>query len=180
MSLESFRCSICGEVHSELITDWGCRLPDDVYALSYLDRYKRSRYNDDFCTLASSGRFGVRKRYFLRGVLPVPFTEAEGYFGWGVWAEVGRRVHDLYVSNFHEDLVNDRVYMGVLANNLSVFPPIIGLAVEIRFQGPRDRPFFHLDETNSHVLTLEQRRGIDGKRHHDLLAELGAFQAADE
>ena len=38
-----YRCTHCGEWHDELLTDIGCGLPDAVFALGYLERYRRAR-----------------------------------------------------------------------------------------------------------------------------------------
>ncbi|WP_416136139.1 DUF2199 domain-containing protein [Aquabacterium sp. A7-Y] len=51
MSDPSFVCATCGQRHSGLPTDYGFRLPDQVHALSYIERYRRSRSNADLCTL---------------------------------------------------------------------------------------------------------------------------------
>ena len=66
-----FRCGTCGRVHPGLPTEWGFREPDEVFALSYIAKYLRTRINADLCTLDDS-------RYFLRGLLGLPFTEASG------------------------------------------------------------------------------------------------------
>ena len=47
----SFTCGTCGQEHPGLPTDYAFGLPDDIYSLQYLERYKRSRSNADLCTL---------------------------------------------------------------------------------------------------------------------------------
>mgnify|MGYP006146022345 CR=1 FL=1 len=88
-----FQCAHCGQWHDELLTDVACGLPDAVFELGYLERYRRARYNPDFCTLDET-------RHFIRCVLPVPFTHRDDYFGWGVWVEVDRATHELCLQLF--------------------------------------------------------------------------------
>src|SRR4051812_35024657 len=97
MASPSFFCANCGKEHPGLPTDWGFKLPDEVHSLSYVDRYVRSRHNADLCALDES-------RYFFRGLVPVPLSESTGHFNWGVWVEVRRDIHDIYLNGFNDDL----------------------------------------------------------------------------
>lgn len=54
MTDQSYVCSSCGKTHKGLPTDWGFRLPDQVFELSYLDKYRRTRSNADLCSLDES------------------------------------------------------------------------------------------------------------------------------
>ena len=92
---KGFKCGVCGQWHDHLMTDLACRLPDEVFALPYIERYQRARFNDDLCTLDG-------KRYFIRGILPVPFTYIDDFFAWGVWVEVAKKDHDAYASHFRK------------------------------------------------------------------------------
>jgi hypothetical protein len=108
MNQETFVCDTCGERHEGRPTDFGFRLPDEVHALSYLDRYSRSRHNTDLCTLDES-------RYFVRCVLHVPLLERPEEFGWGVWVEVSAADHDNYLEHFHDAAENAPRFRGALA-----------------------------------------------------------------
>lgn len=158
-----FRCASCGEWHDELLTDIACGLPDEVFALSYLQRYQRARYNQDFCTLDE-------KRHFIRCVLPVPFSYRDDFFGWGVWVEVGGKQHDAYLEYFDADGAGSApapTLQGVVANNLRGYRPTQGLAVRLEL-APDRRPLAYLLPASRHALALEQRRGMDAARHHAL------------
>ena len=172
MSDESFVCATCGQRHAGLPTDYGFRLPDEVHALSYVDQYSRSRSNADLCTLDES-------RYFLRGVIPVPFADSDEEFGWGVWVEVNKQHHDLYATRFREDLSSTPRFQGQLANDIPGYGGTTGLVVDIQLQSANDRPAFFLHETSSHALALEQRLGITRARHHDILEGVGFFKEND-
>ncbi|RZJ62542.1 MAG: DUF2199 domain-containing protein [Acidovorax sp.] len=161
-----FRCGSCGEWHDELATDIGCGLPDAVFELSYLERYRRARYNQDFCTLDG-------ERWFIRCVLPVSFTYRDGFFGWGVWVEVTQQQHDDYLVFFDESAGIPPVIQGTVANQLKGYRATQGLAVRLDMD-PDRRPLAYLLPASRHALALEQRKGMDADRHHALILPFGA------
>lgn len=159
---KGYRCACCGEWHDELLTDIACGLPDAVYELGYLERYRRARYNQDFCTLDET-------RHFIRCVLPVPFTHRDDYFGWGVWVEVDRATHDLCLRYFDAEGAPPAPLEGTLANDLKAYRKTAGLPVRIELSDEH-RPLVYLRPASRHALAQEQRRGIDAQRHHALAA----------
>jgi hypothetical protein len=168
--MTSFVCGTCSEEHEGLPFDYGFGLPDEVYALDYIQRYLRSRSNADVCTLDES-------RYFLRGVLPVPFTAKELTFGLGIWVEVPMSQHDLYVAGFHDDLSDNPAFVGHIANEIQGFGAL-NLPVEVRFRSGNDRPEFRFPPGADHLLAREQRLGITAQRHHEILEGFGYFTRA--
>ena len=159
-----FKCAHCGEWHNELLKDLGSHLPDEVWALSYVDRYLRTRHNDDLCTLDG-------KRYFLRCVLPVPLAYIDAEFCWGLWIEVSRKDHDRYIRTMQSGAGEGFTCDGVLANNLNGYAKLIGLAVVAEVKpNSRRRPLLRLSPASRHKLALEQRKGIDLQRHHEIVA----------
>lgn len=173
MNDQSFVCSTCGQRHPGLPTDYGFRLPDEVHALGYVNRYLRSRSNADLCTLDEG-------RYFLRGVLPIPLIEAKDDFCWGVWVEVDETTHDTYAHGFESDLSGQPGFPGRLANNLPGYGGTVGLAVDIRFQDEGTRPLLEFPPCSAHALAHEQHNGISNRRHHDLLESVGFFKKKDD
>jgi hypothetical protein len=168
MSNSSFTCATCGQVHPGLPSDYAFRQPDEVHALAYLERYARSRSNADLCTLDES-------RYFIRGIIPVPFTEQDDDFCWGIWAEVDKATHDHYVAGFNEDSILGSTARGTLANTIPGYSETNGLEVQIEFQDGSSRPKYLLLSNAAHALAHEQRGGISNKRHHDILEAVGHF-----
>lgn len=164
-------CADCGRPHTDLPTDWGFRLPDEVHALSYIQAYQRSRSNADLCCLDES-------RYFIRGVLDIPFVDREGGFAFGLWAEVSQDVHDAYVHDFNDNSVTPPS-QGRLANDVQIFPSLLGERVDIKFMGERSRPFLWFPETSVHPLAQLQRVGIDRQRHHAWLEQFGWFDSTE-
>lgn len=162
MSDPSFVCGTCGQEHAGLPLDFGFRLPDEVHGLGYLDRYLRSRSNADLCTLDEG-------RYFLRAVLPLALIESDEEFCWGVWVEVSRRCHDVYLSGFHSDLRKQRSLSGRLANSVPGYDGTLGLKVAVQFGDEGSRPCLSFPADVQHALAHEQRQGISHKRHHSIL-----------
>ena len=165
---ESFVCPQCGKTHEGLPTDWGFKKPDEIHALTYLEQYQSVRINDDLATLKES-------RHFLRGVLELTFTHQDGYFGWGIWVEVSKKHHDLYVKNFYNEASNVPRFKGSIANELSGYSSTVGLEVEVQLGNTKQRPTFFLLAKSSHLLAQDQRQGIGSSRHHQLLEACGHF-----
>jgi hypothetical protein len=172
MTESSYTCPECGESHDGLPTDWAFRLPDEVWALSYLDRYRRTRTNDDLCTLDD-------RRHFIRGLVQIPFSYVEGEFAWGVWVEVSAAVHDFYVDNYTNEFASGTRAQGRLANAIPGFDASFGLPVDIEFRNSSSRPLFTFPGSARHPLALDQRTGIDDLRHHRYLASCGYFDEGD-
>ena len=160
----SFICSICGEQHEGLATDWAYKLPDVVWAISAAERSTAAHFTDDLCQLGD--------RFFVRCVLPVRFLEAEGEFNWGAWAEVERSSFNRYLELFGKDGSGEPPHSGSLANALPAYAGSFGATVLVRFGDPTKRPTMHLTETDESLLAQEQRCGIDNARYHAVLDAL--------
>ncbi|MET0550661.1 MAG: DUF2199 domain-containing protein [Xanthomonas sp.] len=169
MTEHDFVCASCGQVHPGLPTDWAFGLPDEVFALPYLDRYRRVRSNTDLCTLDD-------RRFFIRGVLKIPFTYRDDAFAWGVWAEVSKEDHDLYVDHFSDAQVQGHRFSGVLANAIPCLNDAVGLPFSVELQDPRNRPAFAFPPSAEHALAMDQRTGIDEAQHHRILELCGHFK----
>ena len=133
-----------------------------MFALDYVQRYQRARYNQDFCTLDE-------KRHFIRCVLPVPFSYRDDFFGWGVWVEVGKKQHDAYLRYFEADSPDAAppAIEGTLANALRGYRNTQGLPLRLDAAHDR-RPLAWLPPASRHTLAREQRKGINAERHHAL------------
>jgi hypothetical protein len=164
---QTFTCGTCGQEHSGLPKDYAFGLPDEVFALDYLDRYQRSRSNADLCTLDE-------QRFFIRGVLPIPFTDSDEHFLWGLWAEVSRAQHDLYLAGFNDDLSDNSPFVARLANDIPGYG-CLGIEIHIQFRVGNDRPVFSVSDRLDHILAREHHVGISGARHHEILEQVGFF-----
>lgn len=172
MTDHSYVCSDCGEEHEGLPTDWGFKLPEKVFDLALLDKYQRTRTTADLCTLDES-------RFFIRGLLSIPFTYQEGHFSWGVWVEVDRQVHDFYLKNFNDDFALGTKAQGSLANVIPGFSELLGQSLEIEFQDSKTRPSFAFPRSSEHSMATDQREGIEFRRHHEFLELCGHFSESE-
>ncbi len=74
----------------------------------------------------------------------IPFTEQEGEFAWGVWAEVSKTVHHFYVAKYSNELAQGTRVTGALANTIPGFPEITGLALDIEQKSSNSRPYLRV------------------------------------
>jgi hypothetical protein len=137
-----------------------------------LDKYRRTRSNTDLCALDE-------QRFFIRGLLSIPFTHKEGEFAWGVWAEVSKSVHDFYVDNYSNELAQGTKVQGSLANIIPGSPQLTGLALDIEIRSAKSRPSFMFPSVADHELAIDQRDGIGHARHHQFLELCGHFDESD-
>ena len=158
---DHFICSICGERHEGLVTDWAYSLPDVVWEIPEAERAVRARFTNDLC------QFG--ERYFIRCVLGVPLNDSDGEFGWGAWSEVEWPVFERYLEMYEEDGAAEPVHRGTLANRLPAYEASLGKPVLIQFRDPTKRPSLSLPKDDESQLADEQRNGIDNARHHEII-----------
>ncbi len=154
-------CPQCGGTHVGLPTDYGWRLPDDVWALGEEARQAHLDWATDVCHHEG--------RWFLRGVLYVPFTFSDGRWGWGCWAEVQEStVHALWAL---EDRDGSHLppEPGTLACEIPCYPDSMGLPVRVQFGPGHLRPFFYCAEDQTHPLATDQRHGIDEAKYHAIV-----------
>jgi hypothetical protein len=161
-------CAHCGTTHEGLLTDSGFKLPDDVWSIPEPLRAARANFNTDLCKLDD--------RYFLRGILYVPFTERAGEFGWGVWSEVDETTFSRYVELYNVDASADEpLASGTLANALPCYRDAIAEPLSIRFGSSNARPeFFTLPESQT-SLARDRSNGMGEDRYHEILVALRAI-----
>jgi hypothetical protein len=140
-------------------------LPDDVWAIPEPDRSEAANFNNDLC------QFG--ERYFIRCVLEVPFNDAEGFFGWGAWAEVEWSVFQRYLELYEKDARPEPKHKGRLANSLRPYGDAVGKPLLIQFREAAKRPSLHLLAEDGSLLANEQREGISQRRYHEIVEQLG-------
>lgn len=161
---DRFLCSICGEEHVGLPTNYAYKLPDDVWAIPEPDRTARAKFTADLCKLG--------QRHFIRGVLWVPFSQQDGFFGWGAWTEVERPSFDRYLQLYSEDGSVEPPHAGILANALPITGSTLGTPVLVQFEDRASRPSICLKENDQSPLAVEQRNGITDVRYHEILNQI--------
>ena len=162
----TFRCSICGKDHEEPLTDQAFTLPDEVWAIPEEQRRAKAKWTEDLCQLDT--------RFFIRCVLPVPFTERPGHFGWGVWLEVDWATFKRYLDVYERDATEEPIAQGLLANEIPVYRNSRGLPATMRFGTASQRPTIRFSAEAQHQCADEQRAGINDRRYHEILEALTA------
>lgn len=158
---ETWHCRVCGTEHVGMPTDYGWMLPDEVWALGDEARKAHLEWSTDVCYYEG--------RWFLRGVLEVPFRFATGRWGWGCWAEVRQSDVERLWELGDEDGSDEPAKAGQLACAIPGHPDSVGLPVWVQF-GPADkRPLLHFPTDCQHPLAAAQRTGIDESAYHDIL-----------
>lgn len=143
---------------SELCRDIQMKLPDAIWMLDSIERYRRDAVTtDDFARMDG--------RCYVFGVIEVPLAYTEGSFTWGVWAEVDRSTHDAYLDAFQSEAADRLTGTGVLANEIPGYEDAEGARVEIAFSSER-RPIFTLERKTS--LGADQADGLSESDHRTL------------
>jgi hypothetical protein len=165
----SYVRSVCQRSHEGLPTDTGYTLPDDVWAITAEEREARAKWTTDLC------QFG--ERYFIRGVLFIPFTERSGAYGWGVWVEVKSPDFKHCVALYDKDGSQEPKVSGLLANRVPLHEESLGLPVLVQIGSSTQRPTITFPPEASHPFAVEQKEGIDETRFHAILVASGAIEA---
>ena len=160
----TFRCGICGKDHEEPLSDQAFTLPDEVWAIPEVERESKAKWTQDLCQYGN--------RYFIRCLLPIPFTEREGQFGRGVWLEVEWPTFKRYLEIYKEDATSEPPASGLLANEIPIYQNSLGLAATIRFGTASQRPTAWWSKEAGHACAVEQRTGIDSRRYHEIIDAL--------
>lgn len=103
----------------------------------------------------------------------MPFTERDGFFGWGTWVEVELPVYEQYYELYDEDGSSEPLKRGSLANDLPAYAEnTLGHPVLIQFRDATKRPSLHFSAADSSGLAVERREGMDGHRYHQICDQL--------
>ena len=109
------------------------------------------------------------ERWFLRGNLVVPVTDAEDDLVWGVWLAVSEGTFDRATELWqNEGRVREPPYPGWLATALPGYDrPTLGMLARLRHRPVGLRPLVVLHQSD-HPLAVEQREGITAARAEEL------------
>lgn len=154
-------CPQCGGTHTGLPTDYGWQLPDEVWALDEETRQKHLDWWTEACCHEG--------RWFIRGVLYVPFSFSDGRWGWGCWAEVPESVARTLWELKDADGSHLPPEPGTLACEIPTYPGAKGLPLRVQFGPGHQRPFFSVPADQDHPLATDQRAGIDVAKYHAIV-----------
>jgi hypothetical protein len=159
---QSWKCSVCGNPHSDLPLSFAADFPDMYAKLKREERDLRAVIGSDQCIVDE-------KWFFLRGCLEIPIVGQDEPFLWGLWASVRQEVYDEFADCWTQvgRENNHGPFKGRLANSLSVYPETLNLKLSILMQPIGVRPLFAIEEPE-HPLAAEQQLGITQARAMDL------------
>lgn len=158
-------CQCCGRAHDSLPLDVGFAKPGAYLALKTRQQRARCQLTADVCTIG-------KKRFFIRGCLPIPLHDTGSVFVWGLWAEVTPHVFDRYQHFSQRDGTDELPCPGALSvEHEPVLRGMDRLPVLIKFGAAGQRPTFVLEPSN-HWLCRDQQSGITLHRLHEILHAL--------
>jgi hypothetical protein len=142
--------------HAEAPDAWTPELVED----------ERSGLTADQCVIRG-------ERWFVRGRLVLPVTDADEDFTWGVWVEVSEgsfeRMGELWEN---EHRVREPPYPGWLANALPVYAqPTLGMLARLLTQPVGTAPLVQVS-ADEHPLFAEHTGGITSARVAEIAAAL--------
>lgn len=158
-------CQCCGQAHDGLPMDVGFAKPGAYLAL-------KTRRQKNACELTADTCVIGKKRFFIRGCLPIPLHDTSSIFVWGLWAEVQPHVFERYQERRDTDTSWELPSHGALS--IERDPTLRGmdqLPILIHFGAADQRPTFML-EPNNHWLCRDQQNGITLHRLHEVLHAL--------
>ena len=143
---------------AELCRDIQMKLPDEIWMLDPLERYRRGAvWTDDFARMDG--------RTYLFGVVEVPLAYEDDSFTWGCWIEVDRSLHDAYLEAFRTPTADRLTGEGRLANDIPGYEDAMGSRVSVTFAADR-RPILTVDPLTT--LGLDQKNGLTLEDHRVL------------
>ena len=163
--MSTYTCSCCGRILDGLPTDRAFTLPDDVWALPEPERTEKAKWNSDLC------QFGERN--FIRALLGLPFSEREGYFGWGLWVEVDWPVFERYLALYDQDATTEQPHPALIANQPEGYDHVVGTRASIQFGIASQRPRIIMPADSKHQLAIDSK-GLSSERYHQILVHIGA------
>jgi hypothetical protein len=143
-----YRCSICGEEHTEL-PHIGSAAP--FHWADKLDDDPKSLLTEDLCIIEE-------RDFFVRGVIEIPVHDYEYEFGWGVWVSHRKDNFETYREYF--DSAEIGPFFGWLCTAIDYYPEsTLNLKTVAHYRGGGIRPRIVLEESK-HPLYCQQRDGI--------------------
>jgi len=147
----AWTCKQCDKDHRGLPLDVAFSRPDAFLRLKESQR-KAAPANDDLCSIHD-------KRFFVRGLLEVPVTDASETFGWGLWVEVPEAAFRRILDLWDDDNPAEPPFEGTIANTTKGYEDLEGQRVMVQLRGDGDRPALTL-LPGDHLLYREQSAGI--------------------
>lgn len=147
---QSFRCKICGEIHSEL-PHIGLDRPDHWWDVPEAERGKRIELTSDTCIIDNES-------FFIRGVIEIPVLDDPDGFGFGVWVSHKKENFYNYLEHFDSDSIGP--FFGWLCTRIHYYnQDTLSLKTTAHYRGKGIRPLITINACD-HPLYFDQRDGI--------------------
>lgn len=163
--VQTFKCNICGKIHSGLPMDLIYRKPAGYFKIPQDERAARIICNDDICVIDN-------REFYIRGVLPIPIINSSDEFHWGAWARVDQDDFktnlEYWDGNIPENLPS---LHGTLSGGPKDYPESDMIPVEIILQSGNQRPIFIVLPTDN-LLYIDQQNGISMEKVHTFVQAL--------
>ena len=139
------------------------------------DAWSADLASDDASGLTADQCVIRGERWFVRGRLVLPVTDAEPDFTWGVWVEVSEGSFERMTELWTEPRrVREPPYPGWLANALPAYSaPTIGMLARLKTQPVGVAPLVQVS-ADDHPLFAEMSSGITVARVREIAAALGS------
>lgn len=165
MLRHTWTCACCGEQHTDLPLDYGCRAPDPWLALP------EGRRNDAGNKLSASFCIINDRDFFVRGCIEIPIAACGETFMWGVWVSLSEANFRRIWALWDADVSNEPPMVGWLCNTIPYYPPTAALKARITLRNGGRRPAITLDP-GDHPLAVDQRQGITMARVEEIASVL--------
>lgn len=157
------KCEQCGVDHPMDALELSFRRPDDIAALTPVERSARVQENSDLAVLDG-------ERFFVRAVLPLPVHGRSRPYNIGIWVELDQPSFERIYALWDEvDQTAEPPFQVRLGNEIPLLPVTLGVAAELQLVSATLRPTVRL-ASPEHVLAVEQSRGITAHRAHEYSA----------
>lgn len=159
----SWKCEICGAEHEGLPTCFGVEAPWRI-VVPESEFESRVLLSPDECIVDE-------KLFFIRGHIEIPIRDYSEPLAFSVWSSLSQDSY-LHLADRWEssDRAGDR-YFGWLSSQLPIYPDTIHLKLDVVSRKPGLTPLFSV-QNEDHPLAIDQRKGIDMKRWHEIALEL--------
>ncbi len=153
-------CSVCGAEHPRSAMELTFKRPDPIVALSAEEREENCKESDDICVINW-------KRYFIRGVLPLPVEARDRPYRIGAWVEVEEdsytRILELWDD---ENQASVSPFEAKISNSIPSLNETLGISANLQLTGPTSRPDILITDMN-HQLYEEQNKSISSHRAYE-------------
>jgi len=161
MPLETWTCSKCGQVHSQVPQSCCFKAPWPWYTTPEAERQRACKLTEDSCVLFDED-------FLIRGCLEIHIHGRSDPFIWDVWVSLSREHFDRGRALVRDPKrIEEPTYFGWLCSRIQIYPDTLLLRTQVRTRQVGTRPHIELQPTH-HPLAVEPRTGITEARVREI------------